>query len=99
MTYEVEFRPLAEEDLFRIYRYIAERDGIAAAGSYVDRIMATCLALENAPLRGTRRDDLRPGIRTLGFERRVTIVFRVMGRKVEIARVLYGGRDLERALK
>lgn len=99
MTYEVQFRPQAEEDLFQIYRYIAERAGIEAAKSYTDRIMATCLALQNAPLRGTRRDDLRPGIRTMGFERRATIVFRIIGRKVEIVRVLYGGRDLERTLK
>ncbi len=35
----------------------------------------------------------------MGFERRVAIAFRVTGRKVEINRVLYGGRDIERALK
>lgn len=84
MTYEVQFRPQAEEDLFQIYRYIAERAGIDAAASYTDRIMTTCLALQNAPLRGTLRNDLRPGIRTMGFERRVTIVFRIIGRKVEM---------------
>jgi hypothetical protein len=30
--------------------------------------------LETFPQRGTRRDDLRPGPRTIGFRRRVTIV-------------------------
>jgi len=98
VTYEVRFRPRAEEDLFRIYRYIAERAGAETAAGYVDRITAACLALDHAPLRGTRRDDLRPGIRTMGFEHRATIVFQVTGRNVEVVRVLYGGRDLERAL-
>jgi len=32
--------PLAEADLFGLYRYIAERSGPAAAGAYIDRIEA-----------------------------------------------------------
>ncbi|WP_119420843.1 type II toxin-antitoxin system RelE/ParE family toxin [Desertibaculum subflavum] len=99
MKYEIEFRPLAEVDLFNIYRYIARRSGIDAAGSYVERIGDACQALELSPKRGTRRDDLGRGIRIIGFERRIAIAFRVTGRKVEIMRVLYGGRDLGQALK
>ena len=49
------------------------------------------------PQRGTRRDDLRAGIRVIGFENRVGIAFYVFDARVEIARVLYGGRDLESA--
>ena len=99
MKYEVEFRPLAEADLFNIYRYIAQRSGIDAAGIYVERIGEACQALEFSPKRGTRRDDLSRGIRIIGFERRIAIAFRVIGRRVEIVRVLYGGRDLASALK
>jgi len=47
------------------------------------------------PERGTRRDDLGQGIRTLGFERRVTIVFRLVADEVEIVTIAYGGRDFE----
>jgi toxin ParE1/3/4 len=68
--YEVSFRPRAETDLFGLYRYIAEESGRAAAGTYIDRIEAACLALKPFPRRGTRRDDIRPGLRTIGFERR-----------------------------
>jgi toxin ParE1/3/4 len=47
------------------------------------------------PERGTRRDDLAPGVRTIGFERRVTIAFRVLEDAVEILAVAYAGRDFE----
>ena len=79
--YEVSFRPQAEADLFDLYRYIARESGTAVAGAYIDRIETACLALETFPERGTRRDDLRPGLRTMGFERRATIVFQVMERE------------------
>jgi len=98
VRYKVRFRPRAEADLFDLYRYIATASSRAVAGAYIDRIEATCLSLETFPERGTRRDDIRPGLRVMGFERRVTIVFQISGDAVVIARVFYGGRDYERAL-
>jgi toxin ParE1/3/4 len=74
--FRVSFRPLAEADLFGLYRHIADEAGHAVAGAYIDRIEATCRALETFPERGARCDDIRPGIRTRGFERRATIYFR-----------------------
>jgi toxin ParE1/3/4 len=73
--FEVSFRPLAEADLFDLYRYVAREAGPKVAQAYIDRIEAACLSLESFPERGARRDDIRPGLRTIGFERRVTIVF------------------------
>jgi len=35
----------------------------------------------------------------MGFERRVTIAFRVLPDTVTILRILYGGRDLLKALR
>jgi toxin ParE1/3/4 len=75
--YEVSFRPLAEADLLRLYEDIAEASDLALAGGYIDRLEAACLALETFPERGTRRDDIRPGLRVMGFERRATIIFQV----------------------
>jgi toxin ParE1/3/4 len=97
--HRVVFRPQAEADLFELYRYIAEESGSARAGQYIARIEQACFALETLPLRGMRRDDIRPGIRTLGFERRATIVFRVEKSEVRIVRIFYGGRDLDRRLQ
>lgn len=95
----VVFRPPAEDDLFNLYEYIAARSGPTVAGGYIDRIEAACLALAAFPERGTRRDDLRPGLRTVGFERRATIVFEVDSEVVRIVRVFFGGRDVEGALR
>lgn len=50
------------------------------------------------PERGRRRDDLRPGLRIIGFERRVTIAFHISSGAVIIDRILYGGRELETAV-
>ena len=96
---EVSFRPLAEADLFGLYRHIAGEAGLEVAGTYIDRIEAACLALRNFPERGTRRDDIRRGLRTMGFERRVTIVFQMKKNEVVIVRIFYGGQDYERALR
>jgi len=63
--FEVSFRPQAEADLFGLYRYIAGKAGREVDGAYIDRIEAACLALEPFPKRGTRRDDIRSGLRTL----------------------------------
>jgi toxin ParE1/3/4 len=96
---EVYFRPEAEADLVGLYEYIAERSGAAIAGGYIERIEAACLALASYPERGTRRDDILPGLRTVGFERRATIAFRVLRTRVEIVTIAYGGRDFESDLR
>jgi toxin ParE1/3/4 len=51
------------------------------------------------PERGRRRDDLRPGLRIIGFDRWVTIAFHVAGDRIIIDRIFYGGRDLTRAFR
>jgi len=98
MKHKVSFRPHAEDNLFELYRYIAEDAGLATAGGYIDRIEAACLALETFPLRGRAQDDIRPGLRTLDFERRAVVVYQVMAREVVIVRIFYGGQDYERRL-
>jgi toxin ParE1/3/4 len=97
--FEVEFRPQAEADLFGLYRYIAEESGLAVAGGYIDRIEAACMALATFPKRGTKRDDIRPGLRIIGFERRATIAFEIGKREVVIVRIFYGGQDFESVLQ
>jgi len=42
-----------------------------------------------------QRDDLLPGLRVSGFERRVTIAFVATDSAVLIEGVFYGGRDFE----
>lgn len=97
--FEVVFRPAAEADLFALYRHIAEDASRDVAGVYIDRIEATCLGLAMSPRRGTRRDDIRKGLRTMGSESRATIVFQVGKVEVTIVRIFYGDRDYERILR
>ncbi|MGA9600133.1 MAG: type II toxin-antitoxin system RelE/ParE family toxin [Methylocystis sp.] len=62
-------------------------------------IIDYCEKLESFPEHGTRRDDLRPGLRTIGFRHRVTIAFAVEAETVTIIGVFYGGQDFEAALE
>ena len=52
MNFKVTFRPLAEADLFDLYRFIAERSGHTTAGRYIDRLESACMALENSSSTG-----------------------------------------------
>ena len=99
MTHEVVFAPEAQDDLLQLYDFIADRAGSSRARTYTDSILSYCLGFATFPERGTRRDDLRPGLRIVGFRRRVTIAFHIGQDRVTIDRVLYGGRDLVRALR
>lgn len=97
--YRVRFLAAAEADLFGLYQAIADEGGNERAGAYIDRIEAACVALETLPRRGRARDDIHPGLRTVGFECRATIAFRVTKAEVIIARIFYGGQDYERVLR
>jgi toxin ParE1/3/4 len=96
---KVIFRPQAEADLLALYRYIAEASGFDIAGDYIDRIEIACMSLATFPNRGTKRDDLSLGLRTIAFERRITIAYRVLKTCVEIVTIAYGGRDFESDLR
>lgn len=65
--------------------------GVAIA--YIRRIRIYCEGFAEFPERGARRDDFRPGVRVVGFERRIAIVFTFDDARVRIARIFYGGRD------
>jgi toxin ParE1/3/4 len=98
VTPAVVFSPEAEADLLELYDYLVLIGDEARALSYIERIHASCVSLALAPERGTRRDDVRPGLRVTGFARRVTIAFHVGKDQVIIDRILYGGRDLKVSL-
>jgi toxin ParE1/3/4 len=64
--------------------------------SYVERLEIWCLGFDLASERGHSRDDVRPGLRIIGFERRATIAFAVEADRVTILRLFHGGQDWER---
>ncbi len=65
---------------------------------YLERIETFCRSFSEFPQRGVGRDDLLPGLRVIGFERRITIAFHVGADWVTFDRILYGGRDVEASL-
>ncbi len=57
-----------------------------------------CDGLADAPFSGVLRDDISPGIRTIGFRRRLVVAFAPSEKRVQILGVYYGGRDYETLL-
>lgn len=92
---EIVFAPEAQNDLKQLYLFVAERSDPERAMAYVDRIETYCRGFANFPERGVRRDGMFPGLRVVGFERRVTIAFHVDTETVTFLRILYGGRDID----
>ena len=91
------FSEAAADDIISLHNYIAENSGGRTAGRYVLRIQRACENLVYFPQRGSRREDLGPSLRTIGFERRATIVFSAGDDEVTIIRIFYGGQDFEAA--
>lgn len=96
--YEVVFSPEAGDDLLNLFDWIANAASPDTALSYIERIEAHCLSLKHVAERGYRHDDVRPSLRILGFERRITIAFTVESQRATILRVFYGGRNWEEVM-
>lgn len=99
MSHRVVYSPDALDQLASLRKYIAGESNAKIADRYIDSIIAYCETLSTFPRRGTRRDDLFPGLRTVGFERRATIAFLVGDDVVTIVGVFYGGQDLDAAMR
>jgi toxin ParE1/3/4 len=93
---KVVFRPEALADLAEIFRYVLWMSGSqATAQGFVKRIQERCHRIGNVPYGGVGRDDLEPRLRTVPFERRAVIAYRIASDAVETTNVFYGGRDFE----
>ena len=99
MQYRVVFAPEAQGQLAALYRYIAAAASPAIAERYTSAIVTCCEGLQTFPHRGTRRDDIRPGLHITNYRRRVVIAFDVDAETVSIIGVFYGGQDYETLLQ
>ncbi|PZU48391.1 MAG: type II toxin-antitoxin system RelE/ParE family toxin [Microbacterium sp.] len=96
MTRSVVYSPRARQQLTDLYLWIAEQSGFPhRTEGYVAEIFDFCDGLAEFPLIGLARDDLRPGLRVVGFRHRAVIAFAVHEATVEIHGVYYGGQDYE----
>jgi toxin ParE1/3/4 len=95
VNYRVAFHPRAIRDLHELADYIVEHGSPARAAVFVGRIQDYCLGIGTFPERGTLREDLGPGVRLVGFRRRVSITFAVRGDVVHVLGIFYGGRNID----
>lgn len=99
MTRTVVYSPRARQQLTDLYLWIAAQSGFPSrAEDYVSAILDYCEGLADFSLRGAARDDLRPGLRTVGFRHRVIVAFAVHEKAVEILGIYYGGQNYESLL-
>lgn len=89
----VVWRPRARADLLALYDWIAERADPETAFEYTAKIEAHAATLAEFPERGTPRDDLVPGMRTIPYRRRTVIAYRVTDGVVVVLRLVHAGQD------
>jgi plasmid stabilization system protein ParE len=95
--FSVVYAPEAEAQLVALYFHIAAAASPEIAANYTDAIVKLCESLTTFPMRGARRDDIRPGLRVFGFRRRVSIAFEITDQMVTILGIFYGGQKFEAA--
>jgi plasmid stabilization system protein ParE len=97
-VYPVVFAPEALQQLEELYAYIAQVASPMVALRYTNAIVTYCETLQTFPLRGTRRDDIRPGLRVTNYKGRAVIAFDVSSERVSVIGIFYGGQDYETTL-
>lgn len=83
----------AEHDLWEIQEFLKGVASAKTASIYVDRILDYLATFSHFPERGTLRNEIRPGLRIVGFEKRISVAFVVEEDCVTILRILYAGRN------
>lgn len=96
MALEIVYRPEGRATSLPSTHWLSDLSDPGHALAYVDRIQTACEGLADFPRRGSRREALEPGMRSIPFERRATIYCRIGEEAVEIVRILYAGRDATR---
>lgn len=88
----------ADRQLSELEQWIETEASVPVARQYREALIAHCFTLETFPDRGTPKDHVRPGLRTIIFRGRITIGYVVHGKDVVIVVIAGAGRDLLTAL-
>jgi len=92
---KVDLSGRALNDLREIGDWVEERAGSGIAAAYIQRLEDFFGQIALSPYRGSPRDNVRRGLRIVGFERRIAVAFTISPEQVTIVRVLYGGRQFD----
>ena len=78
VSYRIRFHPaVAGNDLDAIIRWLIDYAGPQSAASRLDEIEATIASLADLPHKGSRRDEIAPGLRAIPAGRKAVIAFTV----------------------
>lgn len=90
----------AQRDLAELRAYITRESGsIETARDFTARLRQECRQLSVLPgTLGRARDEIEPGLRSIAW-RRYVVFFRYLPDRVQILRVLHGGRDVPSVLR
>ena len=86
----------AQQDLRRIWRYVAGQGGGNRAGALIDRILALCALFATQPQAGQSHPELGRGVRSCAHGAYL-VFYRARGTTIEIVRVIHGRRDVPAA--
>lgn len=98
MTVRIEFSRRALEQLEDLYHYIESVASPAIAARYTGAVFDYCQSLQTFPMRGTMRDDIRPGVRVTNYRKRTVIAFVADADQVLVLGVFHGGQGYQSAL-
>lgn len=91
--------PQVEAELDDIWFYIAtESASVEVADRVVDAITQQFLLLSKHPYSGRKRDDLRPGLRSVTVGSYV-VIYRIEKNDVLILHVVHGRRDIKEIVR
>lgn len=96
--YRTVVTPEARDQLDDLHAYISAAADPDTATGFTNGIIDHIANLSEFPNRGAPRDDVRAGLRTIAWRRRVTIAYIIEEHDVVVIGVFYGGRDFENLL-
>ncbi|MQB05748.1 type II toxin-antitoxin system RelE/ParE family toxin [Agrobacterium tumefaciens] len=96
--YTVRLSPEAQTDIVRMHARIVEKSSsTVTADRYIERMSGFLSSLNVFPERGTVREEVRSGLRIIGFERSASVAFVVEDDDVVVLRILAKGQEFGEA--
>ena len=99
MPLEFRFSARPERDLLNLATWISGQADTDVARAYVIRVRSACRKIVDRPNGGTPQPKIGGDYRSVVFERRLLILYRLEKETIVIKRIVHGSRDLSRALR
>ena len=74
MNYLVRFAPEAADQLEELHAFVSKAATSGIASDYLDAIVGYGEGQAVFPIRGTPREDIRPGLRTVAYKKRSALI-------------------------